>query len=236
MKVSKLSMVTAVVLSVVTVALGIGQAEAEHGGGRPKAPPAPHPKAGAGKAHTPHPKAKAQAKANAGAAKTAQKKKAQKEPTKKNHDEKKQVAHKKEEKKARKEETKKKAHEVAKKAAKKSPTAGADHESIALLHAVHRKLHETDHDYGGHRHRATEHVSSALHHLGSSAQTSGAAGTGRSNSPQSVSDTIMREAHASLETIKNRLAAMGSRAKGHGEAHRAVDAAIDEIRLALGVR
>ena len=40
MKVSKLSMVTAVVLSVVTVALGIGQADAEHGGGRPKAPPA----------------------------------------------------------------------------------------------------------------------------------------------------------------------------------------------------
>jgi hypothetical protein len=100
------------------------------------------------------------------------------------------------------------------------------HESIALLHAVHRKLHEADHDYGGHRRQAAEHVSSALHQLGSSAQTSGGAGTGRSNSPQSVSDTIMREASASLETIKNRLAAMDSHAKGRGEAHRAVDAGL----------
>jgi outer membrane biosynthesis protein TonB len=230
MKVSKLSMVTAVVLSVVTVALGIGQAEAEHGGGRPKAPAAPHPKAAAPKAHVPHPKVKAQAKAKVGAAKTAQKKKAQTEPTKKKHDEKKEVAHKKEEKKARKEETKKKAVEHAKKATKKSPAPGADHDSIALLHAVHRKLHEADHDYGSHRRQATEHVSSALHHLGSSAQTSGGAGTGRSNSPQSVSDAIMREASASLETIKNRLAPMDSHAKGHGEAHRAVDAAIQEVR------
>jgi hypothetical protein len=59
---------------------------------------------------------------------------------------------------------------------------------------------------------------------------------GRSNSPQSVFDAIMREARASLETIKNRLAATGSHAKGHGEAHRAVDGAIHEIRLALEVR
>jgi outer membrane biosynthesis protein TonB len=219
MKVSKLSLVMAVVLSVVTVALGIGQAEAEHGGGRPKAPAAPHPKAAAPKAHAPHPKVKAQVKAKAGAAKTAQKKKAQTEPTKKKHEEKKEVAHK-------KEETKKKAVEHAKKATKKSPAPGADHESIALLHAVHRKLHEADHDYGGHRRQAAEHVSSALHQLGSSAQTSGGAGTGRSNSPQSVSDTIMREASASLETIKNRLAAMDSHAKGRGEAHRAVDAGL----------
>jgi hypothetical protein len=179
---------------------------------------------------------KAQEKTKTGAAKTAQKKKAPKEPTKTKHDEKKEVAHKNEEKKGRKEETKKKAVEHAKKATKESPAAGADHESIALLHAVHRKLHEADHEYGGHRHRATEHVSSALHHLGSSAQTPGGAGTGRSNSPQSVSDAIMREARASLETIKNRLAATGSHAKGHGEAHRAVDAAIHEVRLALEVR
>jgi hypothetical protein len=236
MKMSKLSLVTAVVLSVVTVAFWIGQAEAQHRGGTAKAPVAPHPKAAAGKAHAPLPNAKAQAKAKAGAAKTAQKKKSQTEPTKKKHDEKKEVAHKKEEKKARKEEAKKKATEHAKTAAKKSPAAGPDHESIALLHAVHRRLHEADHDYGGHRHRATEHVSSALHHLGSSAQTPGGTGTGRSNSPQSVSDAIMREARASLQTIKSRMAATGSHAKGYGEAHRAVEAAVGEIDLALTVR
>ena len=53
MKVSKLSILTAVVLSVVTVAFGIGQAEAEHGGGRPRAPAAPHPKAAAPKRSAP---------------------------------------------------------------------------------------------------------------------------------------------------------------------------------------
>ena len=54
--------------------------------------------------------------------------------------------------------------------------------------------------------------------------------------PQSVSDAIMWEARGNLETIKNRLAARGASAKGHGEAHRAVDAAIREIGLALNVR
>ena len=45
-------------------------------------------------------------------------------------------------------------------------------------------------------------------------------GTGHANSPQSVSDAIMREARGSLEMIKSRLAARSAAAKGHGEAHR----------------
>ena len=99
MNLSKLSTVTAVVVSVVTVACWISQAEAEHGGSRAKPPAAPHPKAGGGKAHAPHPKAKAPAKAKVGKATAAQKKKAQKNATKAKHDEKKKDAHKKVEKK-----------------------------------------------------------------------------------------------------------------------------------------
>jgi hypothetical protein len=85
MKVSKLSMLTAVVLSVVTVASWIGQAEAQHRGGKPAAAPRPKagPPPGAGKMHPPQPKAKAKAqpKANGGMAKAAQKKKAQRDST-----------------------------------------------------------------------------------------------------------------------------------------------------------
>ena len=229
----KVSMVTVVVLLTVTLAFWIGQAEAQHRGGGAKPPAAHPPKAAArppaGKMHPPQPKGKAQPQLKGVIAKVA----AQKKQMQKNSAEpKKKVEKKEHEKKARKEETaKKKAMEHAKKAEKKAPAAGADHESIALLHAAHHKLHEADHDYGGHRHRAIEHVGSALHHLGSSPE---ATGMGRANTPQSVSDAIMREARGSLEKVGARLAS--GKAATHGHAREAVNAAVREIDLALTVR
>ncbi len=222
----KVSMMTAVVPLVVTFALWIEQAEAQHKG---KSAGAPAPRAGArpgaGKVHAPMPKAKAQQKPKAGMAKPAQKRKDQKEPAKEKHAEKKKHT------------AKEKTNEHAKKAEKKAPAkTAADHESIALLRAAHHRLHEADHDYDGHRHRAAEHVGSALGHLGSSAQSPMRSGTGRTNSPQSVSDAIMRQARESLEMIKTRLAAKSAATAGDREAHGAVDAAIREIGLALSVR
>jgi outer membrane biosynthesis protein TonB len=234
----KVSMLTAVGLVVVTFAFWIGHAEAQHRGGTGR-PAAVHPPSGGGrpsagkahpsqpkvKAHPPQPKVKAQQKAKGATAKPAQKKQQHKDLAETKHVEKKKNI------------AKEKAREHAKKAEKKAPAkAAADHESIALLRAAHHKLHEADHDYDGHRHRAAEHVGSALGHLGSSAQTPGRSGKGRTNSPQSVSDAIMREARGSLEMIKSRLAAKSADAKGHREAHGAVDAAIREIGLALTVR
>jgi hypothetical protein len=224
----KVSMLTAVGLMVVIIAFWIGHAEAQHRGGTGR-PAAVHPPSGggrpsAGKTHPSQPKAKAQQKAKGATAKPAQKKQQHKELTETKHVEKKKHIE------------KEKAREHAKKAEKKAPATAADHESIALLRAVHHKLHEADHDYDGHRHLAAEHVGSALGHLGSSAQTPGRSGKGRTNSPQSVSDAIMREARGSLEMIKSRLAAKSADAKGHREAHGAVDAAIREIGLALTVR
>ena len=233
----KVSMLTAVGLLVVMFAFWIGQAEAQHrggagkpaiahppkGGGRPSAGKA-HPSQPKVKAHPPQPKAKAQPKAKGVMPKSDQKKQQHKDLAETKHVEKKKHIE------------KEKAREHAKKAEKKAPATAADHESVALLRAVHHKLHEADHDYDGHRHRAAEHVGSALGHLGSSAQTPGRSGKGRTNSPQSVSDAIMREARGSLEMIKSRLAAKSADAKGHREAHGAVDAAIREIGLALTVR
>jgi hypothetical protein len=242
----KVSMLTAVGLLVVTFAFWIGQAEAQHRGGTGR-PAAVHPPSGGGrpsagkahpsqpkakahppqpkvKAHPPQPKAKAQQKAKGATTKPAQKKQQHKDLAETKHVEKKKHIE------------KEKAREHAKKAEKKAPATAADHESVALLRAVHHKLHEADHDYDGHRHRAAEHVGSALGHLGSSAQTPSQSGKGRTNSPQSVSDAIMREARGSLEMIKSRLAAKSADAKGHREAHGAVDAAIREIGLALTVR
>jgi hypothetical protein len=224
----KVSMLTAVGLVVVTFAFWIGHAEAQHRGGTGR-PAAVHPPSGGGrpspgKAHPPQPKAKAQQKAKGATTKPAQKKQQHKDLAETKHVEKKKHIE------------KEKAREHAKKAEKKAPATAADHESVALLQAVHHKLHEADHDYDGHRHRAAEHVGSALGHLGSSAQTPGRSGKGRTNSPQSVSDAIMREARGSLEMIKSRLAAKSADAKGHREAHGAVDAAIREIGLALTVR
>jgi hypothetical protein len=217
------SMMTAVVPLVVIFALWIGQAEAQHKGKSAGAPaPRGGARPGAGKAHAPM--AKAQQKAKGATPKPAQKKQQHKDLAETKHDEKKKHI------------AKEKAREHAKKAEKKAPATAADHESVALLRAVHHKLHEADHDYDGHRHLAAEHVGSALGHLGSSAQTPGRSGKGRTNSPQSVSDAIMREARGSLEMIKNRLAAKSADAKGHREAHGAVDAAIREISSALTVR
>ena len=233
----KVSMLTAVGLLVVMFAFWIGQAEAQHRG-RTGRPAIAHPPKGGGrpsavkahlsqpkvKVHPPQPKAKAQQKAKGATTKPAQKKQQHKDLAETKHVEKKKHLE------------KEKAREHAKKAEKKAPATAADHESIALLRAVHHKLHEADHDYDGHRHRAAEHVGSALGHLGSSAQTPVRSGKGRTNSPQSVSDAIMREARGSLEMIKSRLAAKSADAKGHREAHGAVDAAIREIGLALTVR
>jgi outer membrane biosynthesis protein TonB len=255
----KASMVTVVSLMVVTFALWVGQAEAQHRGGA-KAAPAHPPKVSARpvvKAHPPQPKAKAQQKSKGAVAKKppAEKKQKPPDPAQVKRDEKKKQAAKektaaqKEQKSrdladAKHEEKKKhaakeKAREHAKKADKKalSPVAARgvpDHESIALLRGVHEKLQMVNHDYGVHRRRATEHVDSALRHLGSSAPASVGSGKGQMNSPQHVSDAVMYEARTSLEMIKNWLAARPGGVDG--AAHGAVKAAIHEIDLALAVR
>ncbi len=241
----KVSIVTVVGLLMVTFVFWIGEAEAQHRGGKGKGAVAHAPKGaarpGPARPHAPQVKAKAQHKAKGAMAKPAQKKPKAKESAKANHAEKKKHTAKETAKGLAKKAEKKapaKVKGLAKKAEKKAPATkgGPDHESISLLRAAHHKLHEADHDYDGHRHRALEHVGSALGHLGSSAQAPMRAGQGRRNTPQSVSDAIMREARGSLDTIKNRLASLGASFKGHGEAHRAVDAAVREIDLALRVR
>jgi hypothetical protein len=255
----KVPIVTVVGLLVVTFVFWIGQAEAQHRGGKGNAAPAHPPKGGARpgvvKAHPPQPKTKAQQKSKGGVAKApTQNKQNRRDSADAKHDEKKKhtaaEAHHDEKKKhaaaeakhdeKKKHTAKEKEREHVKKAEKRAPATiaagGPDHESISLLQAAHQKLEMVNHDYGVHRHRATEHVDSALRHLGSSAPASIGLGRGRMNSPQPLSDAMMREARASLEMIRSRLAARTTAAAGHGAAHGAVDAAIREIDLALAVR
>jgi DNA polymerase III gamma/tau subunit len=220
---------------------------------KPKAQHPPKAAAGAQKSAPPKAKAQHSPKAASGAQKSAKKGQAEKKEKAeaKKREEKKELAEKKAEAKKREErkelaekkeraEAKKREErkELARKEAMKKARevgGGRDPESISLLHAAHRKLREADHDYGGHRVRALEHVGAALGHLGSSAPA-GPAGTGRGTMPQSVSDGILRESRATLETIRNRLGAMRAAAAAHGHARGAVDAAIREIDLALTVR
>ncbi len=222
-----------------TFVLWIGQAEAQHRGGKAKVAVAHAAKGGArpgaGRPHPAQAKAKAPHQAKGAMAKPVQKKTKQKDSAKSKHDEKKKLTAK------MKGKAKAQAEKLAKKAEKKAPAkvaarGGPDDESIALLRAAHQRLHQADHDYAGHRIRAVEHVGSALGHLGSSAQVGVRSGTGRGTMPQPVSDTHLQEARGHLEMIKNRLAVRGASAKGHGEAHRAVDAAIREIDVALAIR
>jgi type IV secretory pathway VirB10-like protein len=246
------SMVTVVAVMVVTLGFWLGQAEAQHGRGAAP-PPAPHlpkvaPRPPAVKPLPPHPKAKARQKSKGAAAKPPQKKPKQHDSAQAKDDPKKSDPHKKQEKAARERDDDARKKQIAKeKARERDKRALADHEAIALLRSAHQKLHEADHDYDGHRHRATEHVRGALGHLGSSAETPIRAGGARANLPQSVSDAVMREARSSLETIKNQLASGIHAGAGHGkaqgagnvrheEARAAVDAAIREIDLALRVR
>jgi hypothetical protein len=227
----KMSMVTVVVLLVVTFAFWIGQAEAQQRGGKGMPAGAPPRKGGArpaaGKMSPPQPKGKAQQHSKGGMAKAAaQNKQKPQDSVHAKHDEKTKHA------------AKEKAREHVKKAEMKPVAAGGgpDHESISLLHAVHHKLQIVNHDYGVHRRRASDHVGSALRHLGSSAQAPIGLGKGQVNSSQPVSDAIMHEARAGLEMIRNLLAARTAAAAGHGEARGAVDAAIREIDLALNIR
>jgi hypothetical protein len=221
------SIVTVVGLLMVTFAFWLGQAEAQHGKGR--GAPTPPPKAASRpnvvKPHAPQPKVKAQQKAKAAAPKSAQKKQKPQDSAKAKEAEKKKHT------------AKTKTPEHAKKAQKKSTAGdGPDHEAVSILHAAHQKLHDADHDYDGHRWRASEHVGAALRHLGSFAESQFRPGSGRSKVPQSVSDEHLRQARASLETIRNRLASHKGATAAHREAHRAVDEAIREIDSALKVR
>jgi hypothetical protein len=246
------SMVAVVGLLMIALASWVGQAEAQHRGGKAAAPHAPKaagPRPGAGKAHPAQPKVKAQPKSGGGMARAAQKKQKPQDSSKAKEQAKKELAHKKEAKKEpehKKEAKKELAH---KKEAKKEPEhkkelahkneakkAGADHdpESISLLHAAYQKLHEADHDYGGHRVEAMRHTGAALGHLGSS--DPGEARNGSGNMPQPRSDAILREARTKLETIRSRLAAGTAKSSNHGEARSAVDKAIREVDMALAVR
>jgi hypothetical protein len=229
----KVSMMTVAGLLVVTFAFWIGQAEAQQHGGKGKPAGASPPKGGArppaGKTSPPQPKAKAQQKSPGGMAKAAQTKQKQHDSAKAKLVEK------------TKHTAKEKAREHVKKGQMKAHAnvaagGGPDHESISLLHTVHHKLQVVNHDYGVHRRRASDHVGSALRHLGSSAQAPIGIGKGQVNSPQPVSDAIMHEARAGLEMIRNLLAARTAAIAGHGEAGGAVDAAIREIDLALNIR
>jgi hypothetical protein len=199
----------------------------------PKAHPQ-HPPKPAGGMHKPAEK-KQKASGSADAKKAQEKKTARadakKTDAKKEHTEKKVAKAETEKHEAKKKEL---AHKEAKKKAR-GGDGGRDPESINLLHAAHHKLHEADHDYGGHRLRALEHVGTALRHLGADAPT-GWSGAGGGTMPQFASDNILREARSTLDMIRDRLRGMPAAAAGHGHARGAVDAAIREIDVALTVR
>ena len=99
--------------------------------------------------------------------------------------------------------------------------------------AAHQKLHEADHDYGGHRIEAMRHVGAALGHLGSSAP--GDIRSGRDNMPQQRSDAILREARTKLQTIGSRLGSGTAKARMMAR-WGAVERAMHEIDQALAVR
>jgi hypothetical protein len=135
----------------------------------------------------------------------------------------------------------KKHHEAEKKALseKKAVHKGVqpqDQASVSALHAVRTHLQSADHDYDGHRVRAIHHLTSALHHLGSTSAGGGGGGQGTGGLSQQASDAILQEARTSLHSIHAQLSSKTATGAHHGSARGAVSNAIRELDTALRIR
>jgi hypothetical protein len=130
---------------------------------------------------------------------------------------------------------------------------------VARLRAVHASLARLDHDYQGHRVRAMHQVSMAIRALshrsmvyhgmgfapgGNGGMAAmgvrraglGAGRVGGQRMPQAASDVLMNQAMRVLEGVNMQLGSQATANLGHARASGHVQAAIQEIGVALSIR
>jgi hypothetical protein len=119
----------------------------------------------------------------------------------------------------------------------------ADQAIISHLRTAHARLQQADHDYQGHRARATSHIANAMRHLGGSSLSglnmtaSGMnAAPGQGQLPQAQSDNMVRDALFRLNMVQGQLTSRTSLAAHQGNARTQVAQAIQELNVALNVR
>jgi len=106
-----------------------------------------------------------------------------------------------------------------------SPNAAAPGE-VQTLRKAYALLAVADHDYDGHRAMAMGAIDVACRLMGSDVRSEGVG-----HEQQGESDTQLKQAKALLETVR------GSAAVAKNErAQRHVDRAIDELKVALGIK
>lgn len=94
--------------------------------------------------------------------------------------------------------------------------------STALLNDAYATLAQAKHDYKGHRVRAMKQIEAALGEIGEKISS-----TGRNREPQGTSDAQLRAAQGLLEQARAGLS---------GKALKHVEAAINQISIALSIR
>jgi len=94
--------------------------------------------------------------------------------------------------------------------------------SSVLLNDAYATLAQAKHDYKGHRVRAMKQIEAALGELGGKISS-----TGRNREPQGTSDAQLRAAQGLLEQARAGLS---------GKALKHVEAAINQISIALSIR
>jgi hypothetical protein len=128
---------------------------------------------------------------------------------------------------------------------------------VAELHGTMRLLHQADHDYNGHRARAIQHLTHAVHTihpntnmgqmngtnrgqgngvagLGNGGNRTGGA-NGQNKMPQAQSDQHLQQALQRLTVIQNQISNVGSNQR-HAQALNHIQQATQELRTALNVR
>ncbi|HKW30714.1 MAG TPA: hypothetical protein VJT54_15365, partial [Verrucomicrobiae bacterium] len=100
--------------------------------------------------------------------------------------------------------------------------AQAQTTSSVLLNDAYATLAQAKHDYKGHRVRAMKQIEAALGELGGKISS-----TGRNHEPQGTSDAQLRAAQGLLEQARAGLS---------GKALKHVEAAINQISVALSIR
>lgn len=100
--------------------------------------------------------------------------------------------------------------------------AQAQTTSSVLLNDAYATLAQAKHDYKGHRVRAMKQIEAALGELGGKISS-----TGRNREPQGTSDAQLRAAQGLLEQARAGLS---------GKALKHVEAAINQISIALSIR
>jgi hypothetical protein len=114
-------------------------------------------------------------------------------------------------------------------------TGANSNASVSLLRTVHTRLQTTEQSYNGHRVRALNHITSALHNLGSSSPPNYGANQVAGNLAQGQSDAILQDALVKLQTVYNQIGVNGTTAR-HLRAQGAVSSAMQELNVALNVR